>query len=442
MLPIKLHSARGKLYMKNAVLLTVSGLVLRVLGMGFRVVIANRLGSEGMGLYQLILALYGVFISLASAGINVASTRLAAQSLARGKGMAATLRSLCCTAALFGSAAMAAQGALAPLLAHFLLHDARAELSLQILAPSLPFIAVSGALRGCFLAARRVQPNVVSQLLEQLARMAVAAAALQILAGWGAGYGCAAVLLGNTVSEIFSCGIMLVFAKGEPSFRAEENEPLHPYTGAELWGIVLPVQGSRVLASALQATESSLIPFCLTQYHGNRIQAMAEYGDLKGMALPLLFFPFSVLAALSGLLMPEITRAHTKGDTDTTRKLIRTMMVMTGVFSLVSGLAFALVGAPLATTLYGNEQVGQYVRVLAIAAPFMYFESMVDGVLKGLGEQLATFRYSLADSVLRICAVLILLPRYGMAAFLGIMVFSNGFTCTMNTVRMLRVARR
>ena len=75
-------------YLHNAALLTGSGLVLRLLGMGLRVIVAASLGSEGMGLYQLILALYMVFVSFATAGIHVAAARLAAQSLARGSGMA------------------------------------------------------------------------------------------------------------------------------------------------------------------------------------------------------------------------------------------------------------------------------------------------------------------------------------------------------------------
>ena len=192
--------SKRRTYLHNAALLTGSGLVLRALGMGFRIVLAAYLGSEGMGLYQLILALYMVFVSFATAGVNVASARLAAQSLARGSGVAETLRGLCITALGFGTAAMLAQSVLAGPCARYLLHDVRAETALLILAPSLPFMAVSGAMRGCFLAARRVQPNITAQLIEQLVRMAVAAAGLRVLAQWGAGYGCAAVLLGNTVS--------------------------------------------------------------------------------------------------------------------------------------------------------------------------------------------------------------------------------------------------
>ena len=90
--------------------------------------------------------------------------------------------------------------------------------------------------------------------------MAVAAAGLRVLAQWGAGYGCAAVLLGNTVSESVSCGIMLAFAARTPEFAPRPGAPLHPYTRKELYDILWPVEGSRLLASALQAAESSLIP--------------------------------------------------------------------------------------------------------------------------------------------------------------------------------------
>lgn len=431
---------RRKIYLQNAMLLTMSGLVLRLLGMGFRVILSAYLGGEGMGLYQLILALYMVFVSLATAGINVAATRLAAQSLARGQGMGATLRSLLATALAFGTAAMLVQTVLAGPAARFLLHDARAETALRVLAPSLPFMAVAGALRGCFLAARRVTPNVVSQLIEQLVRMGVAVAGLRVMAQWGAGYGCAAVVLGNTVSEGVSCGLMLLFAARTREFRQRQQEPLHPYTRREFYEIILPVTGSRLLGSGLQAVESSLIPLTLSLYTGSRAIAMTQYGNFKGMALPLLFFPFSVLSALSGLLMPEITRAHTRGDGRETRRLIGWMLKLTGAFSVAAGVGFVVLGPQLAQLVYRDAEVGRYVQILGFVAPFMYLESMVDGVLKGLGEQLATFRYSLVDSVLRIAAIALLLPRYGIGAFLGIMIASNLLTFTLNTRRMLRIA--
>ena len=333
---------------------------------------------------------------------------------------------------------MLAQLALADPLARFALHDSRAELGLYTLAPSLPFIAAAGALRGCFLARRRVEPNIIAQLVEQTVRMAVAALALVKLAHWGAAYACCAVLIGNTVSEAVSCGIMALFARQEPSFRPCADDPPRGYTSRELWEIVLPVTGSRLVASALQAGESVLIPACLAAYLGTRAEAVAQYGSLKGMALPLIFFPFSVLAALSGLLMPEITRAHTARDTAALRRLVRLAMGLTGGFSLLVGAALVLFGKDAAILLYHDAQAGRYVQVLGFVAPFMYLESMVDAILKGMGEQLATFRYSVLDSILRIAGILWLMPQYGMPGFLAVMTASNLLTCGLNTGRMVK----
>ena len=164
---------------------------------------------------------------------------------------------------------------------------------------------------------------------------------------------------------------------------------------------------------------------------------MAQYWQLKGYGAPAAIFPFSVLGALSGLLMPEITRATTKGDTAAMRRLIFTMLRMTGAFSLAAGAGFVLLGAPLAGFVYRDAKVGRYVQLLGFVAPFMYLESMVDGVLKGLGEQLATFRYSLFDSVFRIAAIWLVVPQYGMMGFLGVMAVSNLMTCGLNMRRMM-----
>ena len=129
-----------------------------------------------------------------------------------------------------------------------------------------------------------------------------------------------------------------------------------------------------------------------------------------------------MLSALSGLMMPEITRAHTRGDGRETRRMIGMVLKLTGAFSLAAGVGFVLFGPQLAQLVYRDAEVGRYVQVLGFVAPFMYLESMVDGVLKGLGEQMATFRYSMVDSLFRIAAIAILLPRYGILAFLGIMI--------------------
>ena len=158
------------LYLKNAVLLTVSGFGLRAVGMLFRVWLAAWIGAEGMGLYQLALSVYNLAVTFATAGISVAATRLVAEELAgkQPSRAAGALQRVARTGAFLGLAAGAVQFFAAYPAAKYLLGDARAELSLKLLAPSLPFMAVAAALRGYFLARRKVAPSVESQMAEQL----------------------------------------------------------------------------------------------------------------------------------------------------------------------------------------------------------------------------------------------------------------------------------
>ena len=72
-------------YLKNAALLTGADVVLRLAGMGLRIWLANALGGEGMGLYQLVLAVYSLFVTLATSGVSVAATRLMAEELSRSR---------------------------------------------------------------------------------------------------------------------------------------------------------------------------------------------------------------------------------------------------------------------------------------------------------------------------------------------------------------------
>ena len=69
--------------------------------------------------------------------------------------------------------------------------------------------------------------------------------------------------------------------------------------------------------------------------------------------------------------------------------------------------------------------------------PLMYLESMVDGAMKGVGEQKAAFRYSVWDSILRIGGVVALLPRFGMKGFLAVILLSSLYTCAANTGHLL-----
>ena len=352
-------------YLKNAVLMTGADVLLRLAGMGLRIYLAQALGGEGMGLYQLVLAVYALFVTLATAGVSVAATRLMAEELSGPRPEARGMLVRLLGAGLgLGTLAWAAQFGLAGLAAQWWLGDARAAGALRVSSFGLPWMAVSAVLRGFFIARRRVEPNVCSQLAEQTVRIGVIYAALEQgrALGWDDGRKCTVVLGATALSEALSALLMLLFYCREAKRCFGETKVARPREpGRRLWEILWPVEGGHCLASALHTAENMLVPACLALYlleRGGRSAAVAQYGNLKGMALPLLTFPFGLLGSLSVLLMPEITQAHIRGRMHRLAALVDRMLRLTGYFSALAGAVFWVWGVPLAQTLYGSAEAG------------------------------------------------------------------------------------
>ncbi len=407
-------------FVKNAVILTGTALLLRAAGILFRVWTAGRLGAEGMGLYQLVFSVYVLAAAFASSGVSTAVTRLVADELALGvrRGTLRILRRAIglTLVAAFASAALVFFGA--DVLARFLLGDSRAAPALRILCFSLPFLGVSACLRGYFIARRRAGPSAASQLLEQVVRIAVVMAAVGASAGRGLRASCAAVLLGDSVAESVACLFLaLLFLRDKAA---------------------LPIAGGRYLNSGLRTAENVLMPACLTRFEGDRAVALRRFGAVKGMALPLLLFPSSLLGAVSTLLVPEVSEAAARGREARIRAAVLRLFQLTLLPSFFLAALFFCGADEIARLVYHDGEVGGYLRALAPLLPFMYLDSVCDGMLKGLDEQRFTFRNSVADSTLRLPLILLFVPRFGMPAFLCIMYGSNLFTSIRGAHRLLR----
>ncbi len=264
-------------YLKNAAILTGTGLLLRAAGMFFRIYIAARIGAEGMGLYQLIYTVYTMAVTLATAGLSVAATRLSAELLATDDpaNVRAAMRRTLALGLGLGAAAAALLFTGAGLAADWWLEDARAALSLRILAPSLPFMAVSACLRGFFMARRKVGPNSRAQIFEQVVRIGVVALLIDSAVPQGIGTACAAVVVGNTVSEAASWVYMEWCYRRE--LRDVPRNAKRPVQGLgrQLWDIIAPIAANQYMTSVLRTVENVMVPGCLALYTLSRETALS-----------------------------------------------------------------------------------------------------------------------------------------------------------------------
>lgn len=394
--------------------------------MVFRIFLSDTLGTEGLGLYQLIISVYVVFAAVSSSGISLCTTRLYADYTAVGdcgKALYAVQRCL-----LFSSAAGILTGAILLLsadgIAGSLLLDSRAAAALRILAPSLPFLSVSACIRGYFLARRKTLPASAEQLLEQLLEIACFVLLFSVHTPHDLSEACAMAVTGTTAAEILSlifslfcykwdrrhcCGVIL---RTEGLWR-------------QMLPIFLPVTANACLRWGLSAVENALIPFGLQRYGYSESKALSRYGIVSGMSMAVLTFPAVLIIPFASLIVPEIAEVRVRRHHRSVRHISEVMIAAALQFSLPVMVLILFYADPLCRLLFGNAEAGYYLSLLAPVIPFMYLDSVVDALLKGLNEQTGYFIFNTIDSVLRVLLTIILLPLWGIYGVVVVIIVSE-----------------
>ena len=431
------------IFLKNAIILTVSSLLLRFLGILFKVWLASDIGAEGIGLYQLVFSVYMLAATFATSGICTAVTRLIADELALGtkNGVIKILRKciLITTFIALLSTAIIFFGA--EPISKYLISDIRAVPALKVLSFSLPFMGISSCLRGYFIARRKATPSASSQLLEQGVRIATVMMLIKKFSHKGLATTCGAVLLGDTVSEFSSVvllWLLLIIDKKKLSSLAGRSEPPFNITKS-ITHIALPITAGRYLNTALRTIENLIVPRGLESYGGNN--ALSQFGMIKGMALPILFFPSTLLNSLSTLLIPEISEASARKRSGLVKEATFKILQITMLISFIVSSIFLTAGYEIGAIIYKSDDVGFLLCALSPIIPFMYLDSVADGILKGLDQQAFCFRTGISDSLIRIVLIFAILSHTGMKGFIGIMYFSNFLTCFLNIKRLIKITK-
>lgn len=431
------------LFIKNALILTVSSLVLRFAGIIFKVWLAAAVGSEGIGLYQLVFSVYVLASTFATAGISTAVTRLTAEELALGskKGTLKILRRAIELTLIIAVISVAAVFFGSDFIAVKLLGDSRAATALKILPFSLPFMGISSCLRGYFIARRNVTPNAVTQLFEQAIRIGVILVLIKKFIGKGLGICCAAVIFGDVAAEALAgIALFITFLCDKRKLGSLSGRARPPYgIIRKILHISLPITSGRYLNTLLRTAENILVPKNLAKYPLSGEKALSQFGMIKGMALPILFFPSAILNSVSTLLIPEMSEAAAKNQTALVKSATRNILKLTAVTAYIFAAIFFVAGDTVGQLIYKEPQVGFLLKALSPIVPLMYLDSISDGILKGLDQQVFSFRTAISDSVIRIILILLILPVTGLNGFIAIMYFSNLLTCFMNVGRLIKI---
>lgn len=428
-------------YFYNALLLTAVTLLMRTVSVAFNVYISGKIGPEAMGLLSLVGGVYGFAVTLATSGIHLATVRTVAERMQKTGGAenGRCLKACLSYACFFGSLASILLLILARPIGLLALRDARTVTALRMLSLTLLPIAVTTVFNGYFTAVRRAFKNAIVQVLEQAIKISITIYLLLSVAPKTVEGSMLAILFGGAVAESMSLiqnlFLYLLDRRRHPTeCRRKSSAPVR------VAAIALPVAISAYMRSGLLTIEHILIPRGLQRYGAGNSAALAAYGTIQGMALPVVLYPAAILSSFSALLIPEITEQHAAKNHREIRYIAGRAYQMALLFSIGTAAVMIFLSRELGMVLYGNAEAGRFISLLAPLIPVMYLDTATDALLKGLGEQVYSMNVNILDALVSVLAVLVLVPLIGINGYVVTIYITELLNAALSICRLLKVS--
>lgn len=355
-------------------------------------------------------------------GVNIATTRVVSEELAFNNFQSAkkAMKKCIIISLILGIAASSFFCLFADFIVKYCFHSKVSNIIVYLIAIALPIISFSASVSGYFTAVRRVYKPVIANFLEQIAKIIVTVFLLKIYLPTGKLENiCYALILGDVISELFSFTFNVIALKLDvkkhlngKKQRAKEN------FWYKILRILCPVAFTSYIRSGLSTVKQLIIPSSLEKNGLNCEVALAEYGTISGMAMPIIFFPSIFLGAVSGLFIPEFSSYYVRKEYSKIRKYSFWLIILAFAFSSILTILFLVFGNKLGILIYSDLAVGKYIQIFAPLIPFMYVDIIIDSILKGLDAQVNVMFINIVDLLVSISFIFFFVPALGIKGYI------------------------
>lgn len=440
---------------KGTFILTIAGLITRVIGFFYKIYLSNTIGAEKLGVYQLIFPIYSICFTLYAGGIQTAVSKLVAAEYGRSqltnsnqmqsKTPKNPIRrilwvSLACSIfiALCLSFLVYFQ---AEYIATKIVLEPNCKRSFEIIALVFPFCGATACINGYYYGLKKAHVPAATQLLEQIVRVISVYMIALYIGNGNASVTCEiaifGVVLGEIASNIYNIFSLLLTRESrssknshtKPTTKFDSNDSFHLYTMSvtkppvssilkPLLLLAIPLTANHLVISILHSFESILIPNMLKKSGMSPADALSIYGILTGMSFPFILFPSTITNSLSVLLLPTVSEAHAKQN----QTLIEQTTSITVKYSLIIGVFstgfFLIFGEVIGELIFHNSLAGKFLVTLSWLCPFMYVTTTLGSIINGLGKTHLTFFNTIIGLAIRILFIIYLVPSQGISGYL------------------------
>lgn len=407
--------------MASVVFLTVTGVLGQGIGFVYRIFLTRLAGAEILGLYQLILPIYSVLLSLTSVGLTTAVSNLSAWYEALGNRRAVyqvrgqalklffLLAVLPCAVLLVCSDGVSV----------YLLGDARTRLGLMLLVPCLLLTGTENLHKHYFYGTGRVAPAALTELGEQVLRAGFILSLLVVLRPGTPEKAVGTIVLGMILCEIVSAFLQTALFRlylGPPEKLPGERLQ-KPVLRRKIGHIAGPLGLAALLGNVISSANSVLIPRLLVLGGMDQGEAVSAYGVTFGMTLPMLLLPTAFLSALGLVLTPKLSQYSALGKKEAIRRQVKRSVGVANLILIPALTLLAVLGSAIGTTLYQEPRVADHLPLLALGVLFSCWQSLFSWVLSGVNRQGASAGVALVCDGIQLLLTCLTVGRFGLAGY-------------------------
>ena len=421
-------------FIKSIFILLIGGLLTKVLGMIIKIIMSRLIGTEGLGLYMMVLPTFSLFIGLGQFGLPTALSKLIAE---KKKNNIRLFFSILPISIIINIILIITILLIAPVLSKNLLHDPRCYLPILAIAVVIPFTSLSSICRSYFFGKERMTPHVISNLVEDIVRLSLMIIGIPFFLPKGLEYAVCFIILSNTISEFASIVILLIFLPKKVQIKKRDLIPKKDYMKESL-SIGIPNTTGRLIGSIGYFLEPILLTTTLLSIGYSNKYITTEYGILSGYAMPLLLLPSFFTMAISQALLPVVSREYARGNYDSVKRKIKQAIYYSLLIGIPVTIFFIFLPEIPLQLIYHTTEGTNYIRFLAPICLFQYIQSPLSSSLDAMGKSKDGMIATLLGQIVRLTfLVLLSLLKIGLWGLI-IAISLNVLVVTFYSIKKVR----
>lgn len=439
--------SKGNSFLKGAVILGSAGIVVKILGAFFRIPLSNLIGDDGMGYYQSAYPIYLLLLVISTAGIPTAIAKLVSEKVAKGDryGAHRVFRVAFGTLLIVGLITSSILFFGAGLYVKFI-KNPNAYYSTLAIAPALFFVPIMSAFRGYFQGLQNMKPTAISQIIEQLGRVVLGILLAVLFLDKGLEVAAAGATFGATSGAFFGAIIVTFIyfrykkVEGINIKRTQDEESVGIIL-KKLLTIAIPITLGAAVIPVMNSIDAAIVMRRLQDIEYTVKESNGLYGQLTGMANPLINLPQVLTAALQISLVPAVSHLAARRDTKELYSTIEAGVRIALLIGLPAATGLIILSKPIMILLYPLQiesaiSASGILSILGYGVIFLSLFQTLTGILQGLGKASIPVRNLFVGAIVKLILsyILIGIPQINIRGAAIATITGYGIAAVLNLI--------